>query len=140
MGLVRYALAIARNRQAGFAEVIASGPLLTYLGAAIVVSLGVMAGLVVCVVPGIILALGWSQFSYLIVDRKLGAIDSIGTSWRITNGHKGNLFLLMLLGILVSIAGLLACCVGLLVAIPIVQFAMAYVYLRLNGEEPVALA
>lgn len=43
-------------------------------------------GMMLCLVPGIILALGWSFAVPLVVDRDLAPIDALKESWRITTG------------------------------------------------------
>jgi uncharacterized membrane protein len=141
LGLVRYSIAVVRGKLtgAGFRELFGGGPYFAFLGASILIWLGTTLGLAACIVPGIILALGWMMYGYLLVDRNLGPIEAITTSWRITSGHKGNLFLFALLYILVILLGYLACCVGVVVALPVVQFALVYVYLKLCGEEPPVL-
>lgn len=42
--------------------------------------------MMLCLVPGIILALGWSFAVPLVVDRDLAPIDALKESWRITTG------------------------------------------------------
>jgi len=137
MGLTRYMLKLARGQQANFGEIFAGGPFIACLLASLLLGLGVGLGLLLLIVPGIVLAIGWSYWMYLVVDRGRGPVDALGTSWKITRGFKWPLFGLMLLFIPITILGLLACGVGVLVAMPVCQLAMAYVYLKLTGEEPV---
>jgi uncharacterized membrane protein len=47
------------------------------------------------------------------------------------------MLLLALLCLVALIVGLLALCVGYLVAIPVCMIAASYVYLKVTGEEPV---
>lgn len=136
MGLIQYSLKLARGQPASFGDVYSGGPFGSFLGAALLVSLGVMGGLLLCVVPGYILLIGWLFYGHLIVDRRLPVIEAISTSWRITNGHKWKLLLFILLMAAVTLLGELACCVGVFVAIPVVFIANTYVYLRLIGEVP----
>ena len=137
MGLLRYTIKLARGHGPQFGEIFSGGPFFSMLGAGLLASVGVSAGMFLLVVPGLILAFGWLYASYLVVDRRLGAIQSISASWRATKGHKGTLFLLALLCFVVAMLGMLAFCVGYLVAMPICMIAFTYVYLKLTGEEPV---
>jgi uncharacterized membrane protein len=136
MGMTRYALKIARRQPAAVGDLFASGPFLSYLGAGFLIGIGTTFGMLLCIVPGVILALGTLFYAQLVVDRGLGAIDAIKTSWSITTGHKGQIFIFGLLAMGVILLGYLACCVGVLVAMPIVMSGAAYVYLKLTGEEP----
>ncbi len=136
MGMTRYAIKLARRQPAGFDDIFTGGPFWSFLGAGLLVGLGVLGGMLLCIVPGVILALGWIFNAQLVVDRRLPALEAISESWRMTKGHKGDIFLFALLSMGVVLLGELACCVGVLVAIPVVTTAIAYIYLKLTGEEP----
>jgi uncharacterized membrane protein len=48
-----------------------------------------------------------------------------------------NIFVFFLLGIVVVIAGYIACFIGaLLVSTPVLAIAAAYIYLNIKGENP----
>lgn len=134
LGMTRYALKLCRGETAGFGDLFAGGRFVSMLGASILVGLGVFFGMLLCIVPGVILALGWAFFRQLIVDRNTLAIDSLKESWRLTTGHKVQLLILMLFSIGVAIIGVCACGVGIFVAVPIISFAYTAVYLRLTGQ------
>ena len=76
-----------------------------FVARSICASIVVVLGSILCLVPGIIVGLGISQYSYLVVDQGLGGVDALKKSWEMTNGHKMNLFLFGLLAFLVVIAG-----------------------------------
>lgn len=137
MGMTRYSLKLCRGEPNGFGDLFAGGPYLSFLGASLLAGLGILGGMILCVVPGVILALGWSFVRPLIVDRGAAALDSLKESWRLTNGQKVQLFVLLLFSIGVAFVGLCACGVGIFVAVPIIMFAHMGVYLRLTGQQPV---
>jgi uncharacterized membrane protein len=137
-GIASFALKVARGQPVSFGDVFAGGQ---YFGrmfvAAICASIAVVLGSILCLVPGIIVALGISQYSYLVVDQGLGGVDALKKSWEMTKGHKLNIFVFGLLGILVVIAGYIACILGaLLGSVPILTIGAAYIYLRIKGEQP----
>ena len=137
LGLTRYTLALARrDPSAGLMQVFAGGRFFAFLGGVLLMAIALFFGFLACIVPGVILALGWLFFGFFVVDREEGPVGALKASWRATNGSKGKLFILALLMILISIAGYLACCVGILVALPVIQLAMAFAYMKLTGEEP----
>ena len=105
-----------------------------FFAASVLVGVVVVLGLILLIVPGIILALMFSQTIYLVVDRKLGPIEAMKESKRITDGHKWELFLLMLLSIGIVILGVVCLFVGLLVAIPVVYLAQVHAYRLLEGR------
>lgn len=113
---------------------------LNYLVGSILYGLIVIAGLILLIVPGIIWAIKYSFFGYLIVDRGMGPVEALKRSGEITRGHKGNLFLLGLLYFGIILLGVLACVVGLFAAMPTIIVANAYIYRRLEygaAAEPV---
>jgi uncharacterized membrane protein len=141
-GFVRLGLAVARGQQPSFGMIFSGGDrFLAMLGSTLLLLLAIEIGNLLCVVPGVILALGLSQTVYLVVDQRLGPIDALKKSWEITKGQKGALFVLQLALSGVAILGEMACGVGLFVALPIILVAHAVVYLRLVGASaPAAMA
>jgi hypothetical protein len=64
----------------------------------LVTTLGIIAGTVLLVVPGIVLAVRWSaSIPYALADGYDGVGDAIGRSWRGTQGHAWSIFLALLL-------------------------------------------
>lgn len=135
-GLTTFALKVARGQPYAFGDVFGGGPFfLRILAAEVLAFLGILAGMLLLIVPGIILSVGWSLMLPVLVDKNLGPVEALKESWRITSGHKGNIFVALLLLALTAIAGLCACGIGILVAYPIMYFAIAFMYLRLSGQQ-----
>ena len=108
-------------------------------GAAVGAGIGVaLAG-----IPIIMITLALFQYQFLIVDRRLGAVDSLRTSYEITRGNKLTLLLLGVVLAAISIAailvGLLALCVGVIPAmIAVTGFSglvLAVTYLSMSGQR-----
>lgn len=69
------------------------------------------------------------MFSYpALVDRRKGVGDAIQTSWRLMSSNPLGAFGAMILGGLIAMGGVLACCVGLLYAVPAIQCMFAAIY------------
>ena len=117
--------------------------LVKFILGAILYGLIVLGGLILLIVPGIIWAIKYQFFAYLIVDKNLSPMKAIKKSGEITAGKKGKLFLLGLLFALINIIGAICLFVGLFVTIPTTMIAWAYVYRKLMGEytipEPAVL-
>lgn len=136
MGLVTFSLRVHDNvESAKIQDLWNPKPFLWYLIAQILVGLSVIIGLVLLIVPGVIIALAFMFSSYLIVDKGRGPIEAIKESWRVTKGHKWELFLLVLAIIGLNILGLIALVVGLLVTIPVSMIAIVHAYRILEGRE-----
>jgi uncharacterized membrane protein len=105
---------------------------LTYLAATILLSLAVMVGFVLLIIPGVIAAVRLQFAPYLVIDRGLGPIEALKESTRITKGHSWQLLALMGLILLINLLGVLALLVGLLVTIPLSYLAIAHAYRTLE--------
>ena len=102
----------------------------------VLVSVIVIIGFALLIIPGIIFACKLAFTPYLVVDRKMGVIEAVKESWRMTNGHAWKVFLIGLLGIPISIAGLICFGVGIIVSIMWISLAIASLYhsVSLSGE------
>ncbi len=102
----------------------------------ILVGVIVCIGSVLLIIPGIIFACKLAFTPYLVVDQKMEVIEAVRESWRMTNGHAWKVFLIGLLGIPISIAGLIVFGVGIIVSIMWITLAMASLYhsVSLSGK------
>lgn len=129
LGTTRIALNLVSGQEAPLGLLFSGGSkLLRAIGASIIFGLMVFVGFVLLIVPGIYLALRYGQFLHAIVDRDLGVFESFSYSSSLTTNNRMNLFLLGLLCILIMLAGLLACGIGLIVAFPIVWMTSFVAY------------
>jgi uncharacterized membrane protein len=106
--------------------------LLRMIGATLVYAIIVTLGLILLIVPGIYLAIRLQFYSYYIVDKNTGAIDSLRMSWKLTEGNMINIFLFMLILLGLNILGALALLVGLLVTVPVSFIAVTLLYRKLQ--------
>jgi uncharacterized membrane protein len=105
---------------------------LNYLLTSILVGIGIILGFILLIVPGIILSLVFGFALYLVIDRKLGPIEAMKESARLTRGNRWNLFTLIIAILLINLVGLLALVVGLFVSVPISALAMVHAYRTLQ--------
>ena len=69
------------------------------------------------------------MFTYpTLVDRRRGVGDAIKTSWQLMSSNPMGALGAMILAGLIGIGGVLACCVGLLYAVPAIQCMFAAIY------------
>jgi uncharacterized membrane protein len=133
LGLTTFSLRAHDNIQGlQIADLWNPGPFWRFLGAHILTAIAIALGFLALIVPGIILAVGLGFVPYLVVERGLGPIEAIKESWRITKGHKWQLFLLVLALIGINLLGVLALIVGVFVAAPISIIAYAHAYRTLS--------
>ncbi len=101
----------------------------------IVVVLLITVVILLALIPAMIMSVKLQFFSYFLVDKNTGAIESLKKSYALTKGLWGELFVFGLLLFLVNVAGFLCLLIGLLATIPMTYMAMAYVYRKLVSQE-----
>jgi len=111
--------------------------LLQLIIASVLVGIATLIGFVLLIIPGLIVMFLTYLTTYAIVDDGKSAIDGIKHSVKLISDNVGSALILALLNVLVVIAGAIALCVGLIVAIPVTIFATAYAYRSFNGQ-PIA--
>jgi uncharacterized membrane protein len=135
-GITTFALNVARGEHYQFSDIFGGT---RYFGAMFVVTFlseaGVGLGLLLLVVPGIVLALGWSLSYPLVVDRHLGAVDALRESWRLMDGQKSKMLVFALISAALFVVGLCACFVGLIVVLPLLHIALCWIYLKITGQR-----
>lgn len=135
MGLIKICLRFCDGEKGEFSDLFSCYPLFfKYLVGSILYGLIVAVGLILLIIPGIIWAIKFQFFDYLIVDKGLGPIDALEKSSEITRGVKWDLFLFAILLGIINLMGFLCLLVGLFVTIPITIVAMAFVYRELLPE------
>lgn len=105
--------------------------------AGLLVTVIVVVGLIFIIVPGIYFACKLAFTPYLVVDRKMQAIDAIKASWNMTNGYGWKVFLIGLLAIPVVIAGLICLGVGVIISMMWISMAFASLYHAVSLEKGV---
>ena len=91
-------------------------------------------GFALLIVPGIIFACKLSFVSYLVVDRKMEAVEAVKTSWQMTSGHTWLIFTIGFLTVFVFILGLLAFGVGVVLALMWIRLTFASVYFSVEQK------
>lgn len=99
---------------------------------------------VTALVVTILLGLRWCLAPVLVMDRGMGPFAALKASSELTRGSRAQIFFLWLLNIPLTLAGLVACCVGLLVSVPVFLSSQAALYrdlmTRAGHEAPPAVA
>lgn len=128
-GFTFVCLKAARNEEPSIADLFYGfknygNVLLAYL----LVTLIVIGGCILLIVPGIIFACKLAFVPYLVVGNKMGAIAAIKKSWSMTTGYATKVFLIWLMGIPIAIAGIICLIVGVIPAIMWINIAVASLY------------
>jgi len=102
--LIFGAVADFNGRKAPFGECmsVALRYFFPLLGLGILVSIGMLLGFMLLIIPGIFIALGWSIAAPVLIVEGQGITDSISRSWELTKGYKRWIFLLFIILMVIS--------------------------------------
>lgn len=106
--------------------------------ASILMTIAMFLGFCLCIIPGLLLAGLFLFVNPLIVDRRMGAIDAIGTSFNTLKPHMWMALVFTIVVGLVASVGALACLIGLVVTVPLAVLSIAITYRNFfdNGSAP----
>lgn len=135
VGQIRVGLAAVRQEPFDF-NLFFSGTdrLVPMLAVTFLAYLGVVLGVLLLVVPGFIVAMGWALSGPLVVDAGYSPVEALRESWEAMRGHKLQMFLFGIVATLMLFAGLCACYVGFLIVMPAVTIAFLEAYRRITGR------
>lgn len=97
------------------------------------------AGLVLCILPGIYLAIAWQFTLPLVADKKIEFWPAMDLSRKVISKHWWSFFGFAIVMILIHLLGVLALGVGIFVSIPVTLIALMYAYediFRAAGGPP----
>ncbi|MCD4781559.1 MAG: hypothetical protein K8S27_13580 [Candidatus Omnitrophica bacterium] len=97
----------------------------------------IVIGIILLIFPGIMFSIKFGFFSFVLVDKNMGIIESLKKSSQITQGVKWQLLGLYTVSFFIVIAGVLCLIVGLLIAIPLTMIAYVWVYRQLFNQTGV---
>ena len=138
MGLIKISLEFVAKRKPKIRDIVYYKPIVKYALASIASGFIVFVGFILLIIPGIIWAVRLQFATYLIVDKNLGPIEALKTSWKLTHGNTWNLFFFGLLLGLINILGVLCLVVGLFITVPLGMVATTFVYRKLLLQSEAA--
>jgi len=109
-------------------------PFVKFFVASLLVTLAIVIGFVLLIVPGIIAMLFFMFSTFIVIDRELGPIEAMKESMRITAGHRWTLLGLIAVLFLIVLAGMIALLIGLVVAAPVASLAFTHAYRVLSSR------
>ncbi|MCH2177312.1 MAG: hypothetical protein MK106_00780 [Mariniblastus sp.] len=134
LGLIALTLKLIRRQRPEISDLFSQiSKFWSGLLASLTVTVLVMIGFCLLIIPGIIFALASFLVMWFIVDQDMTAMQAIKASFAATRGSRWNLFLFGWVGFLMAIAALLTCCIGYIVLIPLLSVASGYIYVALSG-------
>src|SRR5262249_42214458 len=112
-GLIRATIAITKGEKPEVGMLFQTDGFGPYIIASILFGLGVVIGLILCIIPGVIFAVVYHFYGYVLVENpSMGPTDALKRAADISRGHRWELVGLFIVLFLINIVGLLACVVG----------------------------
>ncbi|HNU76556.1 MAG TPA: hypothetical protein PKL88_02485 [bacterium] len=140
MGYVNLTLDSVRNKQVYYKTILNQMSLKKawrFLIANFLVTLNIIVGLILFIIPGILYALKYYFVSYLIVDKDMKPREAMKESGRLTKGVRFKLVSLTVVYFLIAILGFLVFGVGVIPASIVISIANAYIFNKLlEQSEP----
>ena len=90
-------------------------------------------GVMLCILPGIYLGVGYVFALPLVIDKKMEFWPAMEVSRRVVHRHWWSTFALVIVVALLAGVGLLACLIGAFVTFPVAGASLMYVYEDLFG-------
>ena len=129
-------LKVASGRQLEWNDIFSFPNFGASLLASILTAVATGVGLILCFIPGIIMAFLLYYSVYFTVDKGMDGIAGMKASWATLSSHVGELFPFALTGVgLYFIGGITL--IGWLVTVPLVALLSAYSYVRIQGYDVV---
>ncbi len=133
--LLNAVLRLSRGQEVSLASALSGIDVGQAILVLLLVQLATLVGLVLCIVPGLVVAFVTWFSLYFVVDQHLGAIDALKASIGLVGRNLGPMLMLALSCLGAAIIGVILCGVGLLVALPIVVLAQVYTFRTLTGDH-----
>jgi hypothetical protein len=135
-GLYHLFIRRIRGEQVGAGDVFGGfGPgYVQLLLTSVVSALLVVCGMILCLVPGVYLLVGYIFALPLVIDKRMEFWTAMEVSRRVVHQHWWQMLLFGLVSCVIILVGVLACGVGVLVAAPVVTASMMYLYEDLFGR------
>ena len=135
IGMIRICVRLLRRQQTGYADLFSGADkVFPATVAGFIFFVLFMIGYVPCVIPSMFVMLLLWPYIYLIADNKAGIADSFSIAFKIGSINKLTCFVLFLVGFGLSIAGQLACYVGVLFSTGLICMLHASAYLKMTGQ------
>ncbi len=134
-GIIIFTLKLLRGEAARFEDLFAGFKNFgAYFLAGILYALATMLGLLACLIGSLFIAALLMFMVPLIYDRNLSAVDAFKESIEMLKGQWAMAGLYLFVSALFAFVGFFACCIGIIVTMPIMYIAQALAYHKFVGS------
>lgn len=141
VGLSKFSLHISRNEEARFEDIFSG--FINFLNAFlayVIMTIIIVGGMILLIVPGIIAAIALSMTYFIIAeDNSISAIDALKKSHKMMDGHKMEYFFLSLRFLGLALLCVFTLGIGLLWLIPFMYVTVAKFYDNIKDETTIEI-
>ena len=136
LGLAVYCIGLYKGDEVNYVTIFSRFKGLKPIVFILILSVVILLGFILLIIPGIILSLMYSQVFYILADDPdIGAIEAFNKSEKMMRGHKWQLFMLNLEAALYIFAGIFTLFIWWAWLIPRYSVAIAGFYEELKKES-----
>lgn len=135
LGLYRIAYNLTHGIKADFSMMLFTGGyLFNFIIASLMYYLASIAGFFLLIIPGIIIAVGFMFYPFLIIDRNMMPLRALRESWKMARNNLWQLFVMWFVLYFINVMGVLLFYIGVMITLPFTTIAQALMYKQLKGE------
>ncbi|GGC72940.1 hypothetical protein IEU95_15125 [Hoyosella rhizosphaerae] len=134
--LIRGALLTADGAKPAFGDFAQLNNVLHLVLAAIAVSIMVVLGLILLIIPGLIIAFLSMFVTHSVLDNNMDVVSAIKNSWKLVSSNAVSALLLVAAAIGAAVLMLLTCGLGAFVIIPVMTMVSVYAFRTFSGRQP----
>ncbi|WP_010583915.1 bL32 family ribosomal protein [Schlesneria paludicola] len=132
-------LKVARQQPASIGDLFAGGPYWSRMFVCgLLVNLMICLAAIACFIPSLIVQAIFLPYGYILVGENRSSLDCLSRSKELTDGNWGSLLLLVILSIACYYVGMIACYIGLVLTVPLVDLFSAVAYERMLQQTPMS--
>lgn len=133
-GVWRAGLGVTKGTAPSVSQLTETDNIVPYILTQVVVAVGLVIGLILCIIPGIVWMIFTSFAPLIALEKGVGPGEAISQSINWVKDNFGQVFVVLLVTYIVYVIGACLCGVGLLVSAPVALVAITYTYRALNNE------
>ena len=136
LGMIKFWFNLYDDKGASIEDLFSCGELLPFAFVAdILYTVLVLIGFILLIIPGIIWAIKYLFWGFVIVDDKFGPIQSLRESAKLTRGVRWKLLWFIIVVTVINVIALIPLGLGLFVTVPWTSLAFVHIYRTLKNQS-----
>lgn len=135
MGVIKGMIMVTKGKKVDIDTILSTkDQVVSYFVGTFLMGLMIVFGLILLIVPGVYALVKYFFVPILIVDKKLGGLEALSESSRMTKGIMMEVFMFVIASFIANLLGLLAFGVGALLTGSVTSLAYVLLYQRITAK------